>query len=256
MREHRSALQARQISRVFVNGRERTTVLHEVDLTIRPGEFVTLVGPSGSGKSTLLHILGLLDAPTSGEVIVDGRSTSTASRADLARLRNESIGYVFQAYNLLASLTAQENVALPAVLGGVPRRRYESRSLDLLERMGLRDLAGRYPAEMSGGQQQRVGIARALMMEPPLILADEPTGNLDSRSSALVMEMLTGLNQTGQTLVIVTHDPGIAESASRTVTLRDGRIVSDTGGPALGADRTVTEPDDEPDDDPDRLARR
>jgi putative ABC transport system ATP-binding protein len=174
MREHRSALQARQISRDFVNGRERTTVLQDIDLTIRPGEFVTLVGPSGSGKSTLLHILGLLDAPTSGEVIVDGRSTSTASRADLARLRNESIGYVFQAYNLLASLTAQENVALPAVLGGVPRRRYESRSLDLLERMGLRDLAGRYPAEMSGGQQQRVGIARALMMEPPAISTPGP----------------------------------------------------------------------------------
>jgi putative ABC transport system ATP-binding protein len=254
MREHRSALQARQISRVFVNGRERTTVLHEVDLTIRPGEFVTLVGPSGSGKSTLLHILGLLDAPTSGEVIVDGRSAATASRADLARLRNESIGYVFQAYNLLASLTAQENVALPAVLGGLPRRRYEARSLDLLERMGLRDLAGRYPAEMSGGQQQRVGIARALMMEPPLILADEPTGNLDSRSSALVMEMLTGLNQAGQTLIIVTHDPGIADAAGRTVTLQDGRIVADSGGQDTDADSDTHSVAD--DDDPDRLARR
>ena len=235
MGDRQYALHASGVSRVFVNGRERTTVLVDIDLAVRGGEFVALVGPSGSGKSTLLHILGLLDTPTSGEVFLTGEPTGRASRAKLARLRNAEIGYIFQAYNLLASLTAQENVAIPGVLAGLPRRHWEPRSLDLLERVGLRDLAGRYPAEMSGGQQQRVGIARALMMEPALILADEPTGNLDSRSSALVMELLVGLNTAGQTLIVVTHDQKIAETARRTVTLRDGRIESDSGEPTAGA---------------------
>lgn len=238
MVEADDAIEARAVTRVFVNGREQTTVLHGVDLCVRRGEFVALVGPSGSGKSTLLHILGLLDAPTAGEVHLAGQPTSTLSRAQQARLRNRTLGYVFQAYNLLASLTALENVALPAVLGDVPRRVYERRARHLLELVGLADLARRYPAEMSGGQQQRVAIARALMMEPDVLLADEPTGNLDSRSSALVMDLLRGLNAAGQTLVVVTHDPSIAEQAQRVVTLRDGRVESDAGGrslPAAGA---------------------
>ena len=235
MPESNLALEARQVTRVFSNGGQDTTVLSGIDLQVRRGELVALVGPSGSGKSTLLHILGLLDAPTSGEVLVGGEPTSSASRAALAALRNRRIGYVFQAYNLLGSLTALENVALPAVLGNVTRRTYQARALELLERVGIKQLASRYPAEMSGGQQQRVGIARALMMRPELLLADEPTGNMDSRSSALFMDLLREFNAGGQTLVIVTHDPQIARTAGRVVALSDGLVESDSGPPPFRA---------------------
>jgi putative ABC transport system ATP-binding protein len=206
-----------------------TPVLKNIDLQIFPGEFVALIGPSGSGKSTLLSILGLLEPPTSGDVLVNERSVAQLSRRELAAVRGRRIGYVFQSFNLLGGLSVAENVMLPALLIGESGYAQHRRAMDLLDQFGLAGLAKRVPAELSGGEQQRVAIARALFMAPDVILADEPTGNLDTTNGHNVIDALYHLNSAGQTIVLVTHDLSIANEAPRLISFLDGRIETDTG---------------------------
>ena len=206
-----------------------TPVLKNIDLQIFPGEFVALIGPSGSGKSTLLSILGLLEPPTSGDVLINQRSVAQLSRQELAGVRGRRIGYVFQAFNLLAGLSVVENVMLPSLLAGESGRPQYDRAMALLHQFGLAALARRVPAELSGGEQQRVAIARALFMAPDVVLADEPTGNLDTANGRRVIDTLYHLNSAGQTIVLVTHDLSIANEAPRLISLLDGRIETDTG---------------------------
>jgi putative ABC transport system ATP-binding protein len=213
----------------YATGAAPVHALRGVSLTIEAGEFVALVGPSGSGKSTLMHLLGLLDHPTSGTYEFDGRDVGRLSRAALSRLRNEKIGFVFQGFHLLPRQTAWENVAMPLVYAGVSPWKRRSRAIDLLGVVGLADRIDHRPNQLSGGQQQRVAIARALVNQPRLLLADEPTGNLDSTTGAEILAEFRRLHrEEGQTVVLVTHDPQVASAADRAVTLRDGRIVSDT----------------------------
>jgi putative ABC transport system ATP-binding protein len=198
-----------------------------VSLRIHRGEMVSIMGPSGSGKSTLMHIVGLLDTPTSGEVLLEGEDVSRMSPNQLAALRNKHIGFVFQAFNLLPRTTAQANVELPLVYGGVSGAERAKRAIEALERVGLGTRTGHFPSQLSGGQQQRVAIARALVNRPSIVLADEPTGNLDSRSGVEVMAMLQDLNAQGITVVVVTHDDRIARHAERIVHILDGRMRSE-----------------------------
>jgi putative ABC transport system ATP-binding protein len=205
-------------------------VLRDVNLVIQPGEFVAIMGPSGSGKSTFMNILGCLDLPTSGRYTLDGRDVSTLDKDELARLRNAVIGFVFQGYNLLPRATLLDNVALPLLYAGVSKTERSRRSLELLEQVGLARYAGYAPNQISGGEQQRVAIARALANRPQLILADEPTGNLDTKTSHDIMEQLVRLNTEGAiTIVLVTHEPDIATYAKRLVRFVDGRITHDGG---------------------------
>ena len=206
-----------------------TPILKSIDLQIFPGEFVALIGPSGSGKSTLLSILGLLEPPTSGEVLVNQKSVAQLSRRELAGLRGSTIGYVFQSFNLLAGLSAAENVMLPGLLAGESGQAQYDRAIGLLEQFGVAALAKRVPAELSGGEQQRVAIARALFRTPDVVLADEPTGNLDTENGRKVIDALESLNSSGQTIVLVTHDQSIAGDAPRLISLLDGRIETDSG---------------------------
>ena len=201
------------------------TALHDVSFDVAAGEFVTLRGPSGAGKSSILHLIGCLDTPSSGSCRLDGEEISRSSDRALSRIRCRKIGFVFQAFNLLPRTTALENVELPMIYAGgrLDRRRAER----ALERVGLAGRAGHYATELSGGEQQRVAIARALINDPPLILADEPTGNLDSAAGAEVMAILTALHAEGRTIVLVTHDDGVAAHAHREISLRDGRLESD-----------------------------
>ena len=224
-----AVLEARGLCKSFGRGESVTSILSNVDLRISAGEFVALVGPSGSGKSTLLSILGLLEPPTSGDVLVNGKSVTQLSRRQLASVRGRTIGYVFQSFNLLAGLSVAENVMLPGLLAGDSGRGQYDRALTLLDQFGLASFAKRVPAELSGGEQQRVAIARALFMKPNLILADEPTGNLDTKNGRKVVDALNTLNASGQTIVLVTHDQSIAEDAPRVVSLLDGRIEGDNG---------------------------
>ncbi len=211
--------------KVYRMGDDTVNALDGVSLTIAAGEFVAIMGASGSGKSTLLNILGCLDTPTTGSYLLDGIEVSRMSRAQQARVRNRKLGFVFQNFNLLARTTALENVELPSLYGaGLPSRRRRARASELLERVGLGNRAGHSPAQLSGGQQQRVAIARALMNGPPVLLADEPTGNLDTRSSAEIMRLFTDLNREGITIVMVTHEEDIATYAARRIVMRDGRI--------------------------------
>jgi putative ABC transport system ATP-binding protein len=205
--------------------------LRGVSLEIQSGEFVTIVGPSGSGKSTLMHILGCLDRPTSGRYVLGGRDVSMLSRDELATVRNTTIGFVFQSFNLLPRTSAIENVELPMLYAAKkpPAAERRARAKAALALVGLEHRADHHPSQLSGGQQQRVAIARALMTEPPIILADEPTGNLDTRTSVEVMEIFRKLrDERGITMVVITHEPVIAEYGSRVVTFRDGLVVSDT----------------------------
>ncbi|MDI6711680.1 MAG: ABC transporter ATP-binding protein [Anaerosomatales bacterium] len=198
-----------------------------VDLRIYCGEMVSIMGPSGSGKSTLMHIVGLLDTPTSGRVLLEGEDVSQMTQNQLAALRNKHIGFVFQAFNLLPRTTAQANVELPLVYGGVAGAERARRAIEALERVGLGNRTGHFPSQLSGGQQQRVAIARALVNRPSIVLADEPTGNLDSKSGVEVMAILQDLNAQGITVVLVTHDDRIARHAERIVHILDGRIRSE-----------------------------
>ena len=222
-----AVLEARNLCKSFGRGATVTPVLKNINLQIFRGEFVALVGPSGSGKSTLLSILGLLEPPTSGEVLINHKSVAELSGRQLARVRSRTTGHVFQSFNLLAGLTVAENVMVPSLLAGESGRDRYDRALRLLDQFGVVGLANRVPAELSGGEQQRVAIARALFMTPDVILADEPTGNLDTQNGRKVIDALESLNSSGQTIVLVTHDRSIAAKAPRLISLLDGRIESD-----------------------------
>ncbi|WP_437921276.1 ABC transporter ATP-binding protein [Sphingobacterium sp. LRF_L2] len=217
------------LKRDFRMGDEVVHALRGIDLQIEEGEFVTIMGTSGSGKSTFLNILGCLDQPTSGDYKLDGVSVKALSKNQLAEIRNEKIGFIFQSYNLLARTSAVENVELPLLYNPkVNARERKERAVDALERVGLGTRLGHMPSQLSGGQQQRVAIARALVNNPVILLADEATGNLDTRTSYEVMQLFQELNDNGMTIGFVTHEPDIAAFSSRTVILRDGRITNDT----------------------------
>jgi putative ABC transport system ATP-binding protein len=215
------------VSKIY-NGSRQVIALEGVDLEIERGEMVSIVGPSGSGKSTMLNLIGGLDRPTSGEIRIDGESLTGLSDDRLTRLRREKIGFIFQFFNLLPSLTSLENVALPLHLKGLRRKDAEKRARDLLGMVSLDHRFDHRPEELSGGEKQRVAIARALAFDPPVLLADEPTGNLDTHTGAEILRLLRDLrDRFDSTVLIVTHDPGIAESCPRTVSLRDARIMGD-----------------------------
>jgi putative ABC transport system ATP-binding protein len=225
------AVEARGLVKVFGQGGAQVRALDGVDLVVARGEMVAIMGPSGSGKSTLLHIVGALEAPTAGTVAVAGRRYDGADDKTLTKLRGAHIGFVFQFFNLLGSLSAAENVILPALISRRVDGEIHRRAEKLMERVGLADRASHTPAELSGGQQQRVSIARALLLEPELVLADEPTGNLDTKSGREILRLLREFSRAeGRTIVMVTHDPSAAAVADRVVFLRDGRIAGEVAG--------------------------
>jgi putative ABC transport system ATP-binding protein len=215
------------VHKSYLMGKEAVPALRGVSLEIHPGEFVCLMGPSGSGKTTLLNIIGGLDDASRGHVIVDNKNIVSLNENELAQLRLNKMGFVFQNYNLLANFTAQENVEAPMVLAKVGRRERKEQAVALLERVGLGDRAHHYPSELSGGQQQRVAIARALANDPPILIADEMTGDLDSETGFAIMEIAMQLNKDGMTIVFVTHDPRMAKYAKRVIELRDGKILGE-----------------------------
>jgi putative ABC transport system ATP-binding protein len=226
-----------QVSKHF-GGKKRVVALEDVNLEVARGELVSIVGPSGSGKSTLLNLVGGLDQPTSGEVHIDGQSIARLTDDELTRLRRDKIGFIFQFFNLMPSLTCLENVALPLHLRGWPKRKIEERSRELLELVQLTHRLDHQPDELSGGERQRVAIARSLAALPPILLADEPTGNLDSRSGAEILDLIRSLHEKlNSTILIVTHDSGVAHSCSRTITLCDARVVADYRNGSEHADR-------------------
>ena len=216
------------ITKTYVNGKLSVPVLHGIDLQVNKGEFVSIMGPSGSGKSTFMNILGCLDRPTTGSYRLNGDEVATLSDDELAFVRNKQIGFVFQSFNLLTKLTALENVALPMIYAGMDKKSRNERAVALLSSVGLGERMDHLPSELSGGQRQRVAIARALANNPAIIMADEPTGNLDSKSTIDVMNIFRGLYDEGRTIILVTHEPEIATYASRNVVLRDGLIVEDS----------------------------
>lgn len=216
-----------QISRSFTVGDQQVAALRGIDLNIAAGDYVSIMGPSGSGKSTFMNILGCLDAPSAGRYVLDGRPVAQLNKDELALLRNRTIGFVFQGFNLLPRMSLLENVALPLIYCGVGREERKRRAHEMLDKVGLGSYCDSMPNKISGGQQQRVAIARALINHPRLLLADEPTGNLDSRTSEEVMALFEALNQEGITIVLVTHEADIARHAKRQVRFFDGRIVSD-----------------------------
>ena len=221
------------ITKTYVNGKLTVPVLHGIDLSIYEGEFTSIMGPSGSGKSTFMNILGCLDRPTSGSYRLDGEEVAHLGDDELAYVRNKRIGFVFQSFNLLPKLTALDNVALPMVYAGVSKVERKARASQLLTDLGLGTRLDHMPAELSGGQRQRVAIARALANDPAIIMADEPTGNLDSKASLDVMHIFTELYREGRTIILVTHEPDIAEYAGRNVVLKDGLIVEDRINPHM-----------------------
>jgi len=219
-------IELHDVSRIYDLGHVQVAALQNVDLDVQEGEFLAIVGPSGSGKSTMMNILGCLDRPTGGTYILNGTPIAELDDDGLAKLRSRTIGFVFQSYNLLPRTSALENVATPLLYQGVSRKDRLARARIALERLGLGDRVDHVPTELSGGQQQRVAIARALVTEPALLLADEPTGNLDSTSGAEVMSLLSQLNAAGRTIVMITHDADVASRARRQVHVRDGRLVA------------------------------
>ena len=225
---NQSVIDIQGITKTYVNGKLSVPVLHGIDLQVNKGEFVSIMGPSGSGKSTFMNILGCLDRPTTGSYRLNGDEVATLSDDELAFVRNKQIGFVFQSFNLLTKLTAVENVALPMIYAGMDKKTRNDRAAALLESVGLSDRMDHLPSELSGGQRQRVAIARALANNPAIIMADEPTGNLDSKSTIDVMNIFRGLYDEGRTIILVTHEPEIATYASRNVVLRDGLIVEDS----------------------------
>jgi putative ABC transport system ATP-binding protein len=228
-------IRSRDLVKVYRMGDSEIRALDEVSVDIGKGEFVAVMGPSGSGKSTFMNVLGCLDRPTSGQYLLDGKAVSELAGDELAAVRNRNIGFVFQQFNLLARTPAFENVELPLVYAGMARKDRQEKAMKMLQRVGLGERAHHHPAQLSGGQQQRVAIARALVTEPLLILADEPTGALDSRTSLEIMALLQELNRQGMTVVLVTHEPDIARFARRVLVFRDGRVVQDERNEALAA---------------------
>jgi len=227
MNSNGSIIRMADIRKVYDTGKVKVEALTGIDLEIHPGEMVAIVGPSGSGKSTLMNLVGCLDTPTSGEYELAGDNISGVTRDQLAEIRNRRFGFVFQNFNLLPHITAAENVELPMLFGGISPRERRTRAAELLDRVGLGERLEHKPTELSGGQMQRVAIARALSMNPDIVLADEPTGNLDSTSGSDIMTLFTDLWQQGRTLVIITHDLALAKRASRIVEIHDGRVTSD-----------------------------
>jgi putative ABC transport system ATP-binding protein len=215
------------ITKTYRIGEADLNVLSGVSLKVRKGELIAIMGPSGSGKSTLMNIIGCLDRPTGGVYRFEDREISTLTDDELAAVRNSKLGFVFQTFNLLPRFSALKNVEVPLIYSGVPARLRRERAIPLLEKVGLAQRMEHKPTELSGGQQQRVAIARALINNPPVLLADEPTGNLDSRSGAEILNILTGLNDQGVTIIIVTHDQNVAARCKRVITLKDGQITSD-----------------------------
>ncbi|MCI6159416.1 MAG: ABC transporter ATP-binding protein [Selenomonadaceae bacterium] len=224
-----ATIQLRDIRKIYQIGEETLAALDGITLDIHKGEFAALMGPSGSGKSTLMNILGCLDRPTSGSYKLDGEEVSHLSDDQLAYTRNRKIGFVFQNFNLLSRISALENVALPLVYAGIGRRERNERAMHFLEAVGLADRADHQPNELSGGQRQRVAIARALVNDPHIIMADEPTGNLDTKSTKEIMQIFEAMHEEGRTIILVTHEPEIAACASRQLLVRDGKITRDEG---------------------------
>ena len=218
----------KNIEKLYKIGKELIYALRDISLNVEKNEYVALMGPSGSGKSTLMNMLGCLDTPSNGEYILNGHSVATMSDSELAEIRNKEIGFVFQTFNLLPRATTLENVALPLVYAGMPKVAREERAKEVLEQVGLGDRMSHKPNELSGGQRQRVAIARALVNNPAIILADEPTGNLDSKTSIEIMGLLENIHKNGNTIILVTHEEDIALHAHRIVRLRDGLVESDT----------------------------
>ncbi|BDF58678.1 macrolide ABC transporter ATP-binding protein [Christensenellaceae bacterium] len=218
-------IQMTDVSKVYEIGNEKLYALNHATLRIEDGEFVAIIGPSGSGKSTLMNIIGCLDTADSGEYMLDGQAIDDYSEDELTRVRNFKIGFVFQNFNLLSKLSALENVELPLIYQGLQKKEYHQRAIDALARMGLSERIRHKPSELSGGQQQRVAIARALVTNPSLILADEPTGNLDHKTGAEILELFSELHKNGNTIVLITHDDGIARQAQRRIRILDGRVM-------------------------------
>lgn len=230
------------ITKAYRRGFEQLLILNGIDLSIARGDFVAIVGPSGSGKSTLMNMIGLLDTPTSGSYLLDGVATEKMTDNQLAEFRNRKIGFIFQQFNLLPRLSALENVELPMIYAGISKKDRRERAHSMLERLGMGQRSHHKPSELSGGQQQRVAIARALAISPALILADEPTGALDSKTGIEVLELIVHLNNEGNTIVLITHDLHIASYVNRVVHLRDGEIVKDERNdkPDAGAAATIS----------------
>ena len=220
-------IQARGLKKIFQMGTSQVNALAGIDLDVMPNSFTLVMGPSGSGKSTLLYLLGGLDRPTSGSIFISGKRVDLLDENELARFRQQVVGFVFQSFNLVQNMTAMQNIIFPMRFGSIARRQREKISIDLLTRVGLADRIYHRPSELSGGQQQRVAIARALVNDPLCILADEPTGNLDTASSASIMQLLSELHQTGKSVLVVSHDPRMRSYATQLVFLLDGRIVSE-----------------------------
>jgi putative ABC transport system ATP-binding protein len=219
----------KKIRKVYSTGKIEVEALRGVDMVIREKEFVAIMGPSGSGKSTLMNLMGCLDTPTSGEYFLDGEKVESLRPNELAEIRNKKVGFVFQNFNLLPYATAFENVEVPLIFGGVATKKRKTRAMELLERVGLGDRADHKPTELSGGEMQRVAIARALANRPRLILADEPTGNLDSASGAEIIKLFVELGEQGHTIIVITHDKEIARRTHRIIKLRDGMVVDGNG---------------------------
>ncbi|MFD1177449.1 ABC transporter ATP-binding protein [Paenibacillus puldeungensis] len=217
----------RDITKVYKNGPLEVQALHPLNLQVEKGEFVAIMGSSGSGKSTLMNIIGCLDVPSSGSYELDGQQVQTLNEDELSKVRNQKIGFVFQSFNLLARQTVLQNVTLPMMYAGIPREKRNERALDLLDKVGLGERIKHRPNELSGGQKQRVAIARALTMNAPILLADEPTGNLDTKSSVEIMALFQEIHAEGTTIVLVTHEPDIAEYADRVITFGDGHVLND-----------------------------
>lgn len=230
------AIDLRKATRTYpATGGSALNALDNVDLAVEPGEFLAIVGPSGSGKSTMLNILGCLDAPTTGTLRIAGNDVSAMNARQLADLRNRAIGFIFQSFNLIPTISALRNVELPMTYAGVPRAERRNRALAALGQVGLGDRSGHFPNQMSGGQQQRVAVARSIVNNPTFILADEPTGNLDSESTESVLSVISDLHAAGTTIILITHESDVAARADRVLTMTDGKVISDTRAAAPDA---------------------